>query len=1002
MQKMVNIAILKKRLKMGKKVQELSGKNDQFAKIAANGIGGRQEFLYEPKPVPDNGKRVFLSPGGEARAVKPKMSTPEELAAALSKMRKEYAPFLSDCAPLLPTCEEKTVLSDFSYRLETPDDRADFLSALAGEGNWEKVTIPHYGAPVGRQTAFYRTTFMLPNEPGKRVILSFQGVDYLATVYLNGREIGTHEGFFAPFELDATHAARFGALNTLFVVVENDFIYMGNKTETGEVYCGDKLYAATGIGYDDPALGWHHCPPGMGIYNEVSVSLQPNMYVSDLYVRPLPEEGKAEVWIEVDSASYIPREVEFLLDIYGKNFESHPVSVRFSPVTHQMVGMGDSLTEADLRKKGKLGKEIPLLLKKGKNIFKKEVEIPDFIWWKLDSPYLYEAQATLIFEGAKKSGKAVTFGMRSFYQDTESPKKGMFYLNGAPIRLRGANTMGFEQLDVLRGDTNQLIDDILLAKICHMNFWRLTQRPVQREVYEYCDRLGLLTQTDLPLFGCMRRNKFAEGVRQAEEMEHFVRFSAANILVTYINEPFPNAAGEPHRHMVRSELEDFFTACDKAVHLQNPDRVMKHVDGDYDPPTESMPDNHCYPLWYNGHGIDIGKLYKGYWLSVKPDWFVGCGEFGIEGLDPLSVMTEDYPPEWMETDENGVWSPARIVNAQTAAFHYMFYDTCTTPRAWIQKSQEHQAFGVGLMTEAFRRNPDMVSFAVHLFIDAWPSGWMKTIMDHRRQPKKAYFSYRNALEPILISLRSDRWAYFGGEELSVECFLSNDTESAVEDDVFYELYMGKTLVATQKSHAVCPAADVTRVETVCMKLPEVSGRTACYLRAVFGESYYDFPFTVYPEEAEASGCVTSSVSEAERLAGEGKTVLLENLEEGTYKIGGRTVTVKAAGMLPVHFVSRATNHPWVTDFKEKDFSYWYDKEKDCITPIAAHTFQGNDILPVLTGGNMDENGVWQTEYVMGEWKVGSGRIVLSTLDLSRRLHEPAARKLWNKIMNGGN
>ena len=67
------------------------------------------------------------------------------------------------------------------------------------------------------------------------------------------------------------------------------------------------------------------------------------------------------------------------------------------------------------------------------------------------------------------------------------------------IRLRGANTMGFMQVDVKNKDWDQLIDDILLAKICNLNFLRLTQRPVQPEIYEYCDKLGLMTQTDLPL-----------------------------------------------------------------------------------------------------------------------------------------------------------------------------------------------------------------------------------------------------------------------------------------------------------------------------------------------------------------------------------------------------------------------------------------------------------------------------------------------------------------------
>jgi hypothetical protein len=46
----------------------------------------------------------------------------------------------------------------------------------------------------------------------------------------------------------------------------------------------------------------------------------------------------------------------------------------------------------------------------------------------------------------------------------------------------------------------------------------------------------------------------------------------------------------------------------------------------------------------------------------------------------------------------------------------------------------------------------MVSFAIHLFIDAWPAGWMKTIMDFRRQPKPAYFAYRDALAPLAAQL----------------------------------------------------------------------------------------------------------------------------------------------------------------------------------------------------------------------------------------------------------
>ena len=69
------------------------------------------------------------------------------------------------------------------------------------------------------------------------------------------------------------------------------------------------------------------------------------------------------------------------------------------------------------------------------------------------------------------------------------------------------------------------------------------------------------------------------------------------------------------------------------VHIANPDRVMKAVDGDFDPPGPGLPDDHCYCTWCNGHGLDIGALYKGYWQRVEPGWTKVSGA-RVEGLVP--------------------------------------------------------------------------------------------------------------------------------------------------------------------------------------------------------------------------------------------------------------------------------------------------------------------------------------------------------------------------------
>jgi beta-galactosidase/beta-glucuronidase len=223
----------------------------------------------------------------------------------------------------------------------------------------------------------------------------------------------------------------------------------------------------------------------------------------------------------------------------------------------------------------------------GPNYLRIPVKMKNFRLWETENPWLYQLQVKLYdTKGNLLDTRIQQFGMRSFTMDTVNTPKGKMYLNGKMIRLRGANSMGFEQQSVLKNNWNQLTEDLLLAKLCNINYLRFTQRPVQPEVYDYCDKLGLLNQTDLPLFGSIRRNQFAAAIKQAEEMERLVRKHPSTILITYINERFPNAEGNPQRSLnTAEEYYRLFTALDQAVLLNNPDRVIKAGDGDYDPPS---------------------------------------------------------------------------------------------------------------------------------------------------------------------------------------------------------------------------------------------------------------------------------------------------------------------------------------------------------------------------------------------------------------------------------
>jgi beta-galactosidase/beta-glucuronidase len=385
----------------------------------------------------------------------PKLDTPGKLLRELKRQRRLHAPFMRNLAPTPePTCIVLPI-EEFDWRLQESGDLSDPARPARSDGQWEKVPIPHYGGPLGRATAYYRTAFQVTDEMLERgaVYVCFRGVDYKAHVFVNEAYVGSHEGFFGAFEFDCTDVVRRGE-NTLLVRVENDAICMGNDSwgEDGELYEGDKIYAATGPGYDDPVVGWHHCSPGMGIYQDVCMEARAPTHIHDVFVRPLLEENRAEAWVEVRSRGPLRSEIALELSVYGQNFRK----TVFQDRPYELPGPAGP----------------------GISYFRLPFEVPNPRVWDLASPWLYQAQVRLRDAKGEIQDVAVRqFGMRSFRMEENQEPRGRLYLNGRQIRLRGANTMGHEQQCVMKRDWEQLRDDILLAKICHMNFLRLTSDP---------------------------------------------------------------------------------------------------------------------------------------------------------------------------------------------------------------------------------------------------------------------------------------------------------------------------------------------------------------------------------------------------------------------------------------------------------------------------------------------------------------------------------------------
>jgi beta-galactosidase/beta-glucuronidase len=138
---------------------------------------------------------------------------------------------------------------------------------------------------VGRQLQpdewlWYRRTFTAPDPPpGGRVLLHFGAVDQTCTVWVNGREAGSHTGGYLPFTLDVTELLE-GADDLLEVRVRD-------LSETG--------FHARGKQRLDRGKIWYTAQSG--IWQTVWLEAVPAAYVERLVLTPHLERGELEVTV---------------------------------------------------------------------------------------------------------------------------------------------------------------------------------------------------------------------------------------------------------------------------------------------------------------------------------------------------------------------------------------------------------------------------------------------------------------------------------------------------------------------------------------------------------------------------------------------------------------------------------------------------------------------------------------------------------------------------------
>jgi len=293
--------------------------------------------------------------------------------------------------------------------------------------------------PLRKENAlWYRRTFSAPDLPaGKRLLLHFGAVDWHATVFVNGREIGQHKGGYDPFTFDITQALRTQGDQELIVRV-------WDPTDEGFQPKGKQTLHPRGVMYTAVS----------GIWQTVWLETVPAVYITRVLPEPLPSLDALLVTVHAAGAA-------------------QPVDVSVT------LKDGDNVVA---RASGKTGQELRLPIDQPK-------------LWSPDDPFLYELRIRLQDGDAADSYAA----LRSVTIGEDDRGFNRLCLNGKPLFQYGPLDQGWWPDGLYTAPTDQALRcDVEAIRRLGCNLARKHVKVEPARWYYWCDKLGLLVWQDIP------------------------------------------------------------------------------------------------------------------------------------------------------------------------------------------------------------------------------------------------------------------------------------------------------------------------------------------------------------------------------------------------------------------------------------------------------------------------------------------------------------------------
>lgn len=320
------------------------------------------------------------------------------------------------------------------------------------------------------ENIWYSRSFARPAlKEGEKLLLHFGAVDWQATVFINGKEVGTHKGGYTSFSFDITKSLQAGE-NKLVVKVYD-------PTDQGIGPHGKQVLDPSNIYYT----------PSSGIWQTVWLEVVPMVSIESLKITPDIDKGVLNLYVNICKPSAT---VTTQAGGISNGNILNGVNNIIDGYKIEVIVISNGKTVNHVSKdvsKDHLGADGALV-----------IPISNPRLWSPDDPFLYDLLIRI-----KKNNKVVDevksyFGMRKISIAKDSKGVDRIFLNNRPYFNLGTLDQGFWPEGLYAAPTDEALRfDIEAIKIMGFNTIRKHIKVEPARWYYYTDKLGMLVWQDM-------------------------------------------------------------------------------------------------------------------------------------------------------------------------------------------------------------------------------------------------------------------------------------------------------------------------------------------------------------------------------------------------------------------------------------------------------------------------------------------------------------------------